>query len=71
MDKMAQIENMVRRKNADAVNENIDQYIEDEMEEMRRAEEIDREEYDMSGLTEDYYDGDDFGAEEENWDQYE
>ena len=41
------------------------------MEEMRRAEEIDREEYDMSGLTEDYYDGDYFGAEEENWDQYE
>jgi hypothetical protein len=71
MEEMARIENMVRKKNADAVDENINQFIEDEMEEMRRAEEIDAEENDMRGLTEDYYDGDYFGGEEENWDQYE
>jgi hypothetical protein len=71
MEEMAKIENMVRKKNADAVDENINQFIEDEMEEMRRAEEIDAEEYDMRGLTEDYYDGDYFGGEEENWEQYE
>ena len=71
MEDMAKIENMVRKKNADAVDENINQFIEDEMEEMRRAEEIDAEEYDMRGLTEDYYDGDYFGGEEENWEQYE
>ena len=70
MEEMARIENMVRKKNADAVDENINQFIEDEMEEMRRAEEIDAEENDMRGLTEDYYDGDYFGGEEENWEQY-
>ena len=44
---------------------------EDFVEEERMVEDIEREEYDMGGLTEDYMDGDYFGGEEENWGDYE
>jgi len=70
MEKLATMERIVlRTRNTE--DGNMDIYLDDFAEEQRVAEEIEREEYDMGGLTEDYMDGDYFGGEEENWGDYE
>lgn len=70
MEKLATMERIVlRTRNVE--DGNMDIYVDDFAEEQRVAEEIEREEYDMGGLTEDYMDGDYFGGEEENWGDYE
>ena len=72
MEKLATMERIVlRNKNTAQEEGNMDIYLDDFADEMRVAEEIEREEYDMGGLTEDYMDGDYFGGEEENWGDYE
>ena len=72
MEKLAQMERIVLRNHNDAREDgNIDIYMEDFVEEQRMVEDIEREEYNMAGLTEDYMDGDYFGGEEENWGDYE
>ena len=72
MEKLVEFENQVKRKYKDVVNDrNLQQYVDDYVEEMERDGDADREEYDIAGLTEDYMDGDYFGQEEENFDDYE
>jgi hypothetical protein len=68
-EKLAEIENAVKR-NKDVTDGNVDQFMEDYLEETDIAERIDQEEYNMAGLTEDYMDGDYFGQEEENFQDY-
>jgi hypothetical protein len=68
-EKLAEIENSVKR-NKNVTDGNLDQFMEDYLEEADTNERIDQEEYDLTGLTEDYMDGDYFGQEEENLQDY-
>jgi hypothetical protein len=70
MEKLGEIENAVKR-NKNVSPENLEQYMEDFMEEAEVAQRIDNEEADMTGLTEDYMDGDYYGQEEEHFEDYE
>ena len=56
--------------NKQVVDGNVDQYMEDYVEDRDRADEIDRDAYDMSHITEDYMDGDPDGDEVEDWGEY-
>jgi len=69
-EKLAEIENSVRR-NKNVTDGNIEQFMDDYLEEADISERIDQEENNMEGLTEDYMDGDYFGQEEENFEDYE
>jgi hypothetical protein len=68
-EKMQGIENTVRT-NKQVVDGNVEQYMEDYVEDRDRADEIDRDAYDMSHITEDYMDGDPDGDEVEEWSEY-
>lgn len=68
-EKMQGIENTVRT-NKQVVDGNVEQYMEDYVEDRDRADEIDRDAYDMSHITEDYMDGDPDGDEVEEWGEY-
>ena len=68
-EKLAEIENAVKR-NKNVTDGNVEQYMEDYLEEADTNERINQEEYDITGLTEDYMDGDYFGQEEENFQDY-
>ena len=58
MEQFAEIENVVKKKNRNNINDmNIQQYVDDYMEEQRNGEDIEREEYNMAKMTEDYMDG--------------
>ena len=69
MENFQKLENKIR-KNTNVDDSNFEQYMDDEVEENRISDEIDREENNMSYLTEDYMDGDFQGDEENNWDDY-
>jgi hypothetical protein len=49
---------------------NLDIYMYERLEEMQAEEEIDRENYDMSSMNDDYLDGDYYGDEQENNNEY-
>ena len=66
MEKLGEIEKQVKR-NKNVTDSNLEQYMEDYLEDAETANDIDREENNMNGLTEDYMDGDYFGQEEENF----
>uniref|UniRef100_A0A6C0BA64 Uncharacterized protein n=1 Tax=viral metagenome TaxID=1070528 RepID=A0A6C0BA64_9ZZZZ len=68
-EKLAEIENKVKRSE-NVTEQNLEQYMEDFMEEQEMGEQIEQEELNMGGLTEDYMDGDYFGQEEEHFDDY-
>ena len=72
-DEMTKAERNIRRKNADANDENIDILLEEFMEQHNVEQAIDDEAYDMSFMGETYYDGntDGVGAPEEEYDDYE
>ena len=58
MEQFAEIENVVKKKNRNNINDmNIQQYMDDYMEEQQNGEDIEREEYNMANMTEDYMDG--------------
>ena len=65
--KQLELENMLT-KNKKVNFENLDIYVDDLMEQQEIDNEIDRENYDMSHMTEDYTDGDYEGYENENAD---
>ena len=48
----------------------MEQYVEDFMEEQEVGQQIDQEEFNIGGLTDDYMNGDYFGQEEEDFDDY-
>ena len=59
------------RNNVHVTNNNASQYIGDEVDDILRGEEIEREEYDMSHMNNDYDDGN-YGADEvDDYDDYE
>jgi nitrogen regulatory protein PII len=68
-EKLTSIENSLLG-NVNVNDQNMEQYIDDIMEQQSTAELIEREEYDMSHLTEDYDDGDYQGQEEDDWEDY-
>ena len=72
-DEMTKAERNIRRKNADANDENIDILMEEYMEQNNVERGIDEEAYDMSFMGETYFDGntDGVGAPEEEYDDYE
>lgn len=72
-DEMTKAERNIRRKNADANDENIDILLEEYMEQNNVDRGIDEEAYDMSFMGETYFDGntDGVGAPEEEYDDYE
>jgi len=72
-DEMTKAERNIRRKNADANDENIDILMEEYIEQQNVEQAIDEEAYDMSFMGETYYDGntDGVGAPEEEYDDYE
>ena len=70
MTKIAEIERQVRRQNANVDETNIDIYMDDYIEQMENDAEIDRENNDMSYMNDDYLDGDYYGDEQENLQDY-
>lgn len=69
MQSMIELERTVRR-NPGVTDSNLEQFETDFLEEQRGAEEIERDEYDMSNMNADYMDGDYGGYEEENQENY-
>ena len=71
-DEMEKTERNVRKKNKNATNSNIDQYVEDYIEERDIGEDIEREAYDMGYINDDYMDGNVDGndAPEEEYEDY-
>ena len=69
-DEMDKIEKNVRNKNKNTNDDNIDVLVEDEIEQMDRDDDIEREEYDMSAFNDDYDDGNFEGEEVENQEDY-
>jgi hypothetical protein len=56
MDKITEIERKVR-KNSNVTNENVDQYMDEYLEQAESDAAIEREAYDISNMTEDFYEG--------------
>jgi len=71
-DEMSRAEKMIRKKNSDVTDENLDQLIEDYIDEREIDREIDEEANDMSYMNEDFFDGntDGGGAPEEEEEDY-
>jgi hypothetical protein len=71
-DKMVQAERNIRKKNADANDENIDILLDEYLEQEAVDNDIDNEAYDMEFMNETYFDGntDGVGAPEEEYDDY-
>ena len=57
-------------KNKNTNDDNIDVLVEDEIEQMDRDDDIEREEYDMTAFNDDYDDGNFEGEEVENQEDY-
>jgi hypothetical protein len=70
MEKLANIEREILNKKKGVNNNNMGQFVDDYLEEQGVAEEIERDEYGMAHMTEDYTDGNPYGDEEENQDEY-
>jgi hypothetical protein len=71
-DKMNQAERKIRKKNADANDENIDILLDEYMEQQQVEAEIDAEAYDMEYMNEEFLNGntDGSGAPEEEYEDY-
>ena len=71
-DEMTRAERNIRKKNADANDENIDILLNEYIEQQQVESEIEAEAYDMEYMNEGYFDGntDGVGAPEEEYDDY-
>jgi hypothetical protein len=70
MTKLASLEKNVK-KNADVTDENFEMYADDYLEDQMAQEAADLEEYDiLAGMDDDYNDGDPFGYEQEDREDY-
>ena len=71
-DEMTKAERNIRKKNADATDENMDILLGEYLEQQQTANEIDNEAYDMDYMNETYFDGntDGVGAPEEEYEDY-
>jgi hypothetical protein len=71
-DEMEKTERNIRKKNKNVTNDNIEQYMEDYIDEREREEDIEREAYDMSYITEDFMEGnmDGTGSPEDEYEDY-
>ena len=69
MEKLAEIEKTLR-KFQNVNDNNIEQFADDYIEEQAIANDIERDEYDMGQMTEDFMDGNPYGDEEENAEDY-
>ena len=59
-DKMTRAEKIIRNKNPDANDENIDILLDEYMEQQQNNNDMDNDAYDMKGMTEDYTDGNNY-----------
>jgi hypothetical protein len=67
MEKMNEYENVLRKKNKNVTDQNVNQYMDEFMENLDNEMEIEKEAYDMNNMIEDYDDGNFEGDElEEN-----
>jgi len=74
-DEMASAEKIIRKKNKNVTDENIDQLVEDYLDERENDREIDEEANDMSYMNDDFFDGNTDGVgspeeEEQDYDNY-
>lgn len=69
-EQVAQVEKRIQKKNKSVNKDNIDIYLDDEMEEMEADAMIEEEEYSMSHINEDNYDGNYYGDEQDNLGDY-
>jgi len=71
-DEMAKAEKIIRKKNKNATDDDIEQLVEDYTAEQALNDEIEHEVYDMEYLNEDFYNGntDGVGAPEEEYEDY-
>jgi hypothetical protein len=69
MQKMDEYENILRKKNKNVTDQNINQFLDDFIDEMDNEDEIEKEAYDMSFMNEDYNDGN-FEGDELNEQDY-
>jgi len=69
-EEFANLERQLKNKNKNVTDRNIDQYMEDFMEEVESDRAIDQEEYNMAGMTEDYWNGNPYGDEPDEDDMY-
>jgi hypothetical protein len=69
-DEMDKTEKTIRNKNKNITDDNVDMYMDDELEQQDRDDDIEREESNMNGYTDDYGDGNFDGDEVDNYDDY-
>jgi len=69
-EQVAQVEKRIQKKNKSVNKDNVDLYLDDEMEEMEADALIEEEEYGMGHINEDNYDGNYYGDEQENLGDY-
>ena len=70
MEKMDEYEKIIKKKNKNITNQNVDQYLDDYLEEIDADEEAEKDAYDMSNMIEDYDDGN-FEGDELEYQDYE
>jgi hypothetical protein len=68
-EKIAEVEKRIQSKYS-VSKENVDLYMDDELEEAYTAAQIEEEEYSMAHINEDNYDGNYDGDEQENLDDF-
>jgi hypothetical protein len=68
-EKVVELQNKLRKR-TDVNERNLDILMEDEINDMDNTDFIESEEYDMSHMVDDYDDGDYYGDERENYDDY-
>ena len=64
------LERQLKKKNKNVTDRNIDQYMEDEREQLESDAAIDREEFSMAHMSENYWNGNPYGDEPDEDDQY-
>ena len=69
-DEMEKLEKQLRNKNSNVGNNNITELMDDFIDELDEGEDIEREEYDMSHLTDDYNDGNYYGDDNDIYQEY-
>jgi hypothetical protein len=71
-DEMSKAEKIIRKKNKNATDGDVEQLVEDYMEDQQISHEIEDDVYDMDYINEDFYNGntDGVGAPEEEYDDY-
>jgi hypothetical protein len=69
-EEFANLERELKKKNPNVNDDNIEEYMEDFIEQVKSDREIEKEEYDLSRMTENYFNGNPYGDEQDDDDEF-